>query len=315
MLLRVASISDLAAGIKGFDLTSVDGTALEPFSAGSHIVLQTAAGLRQYSLCNDPCERMKYRIAVLREPNGRGGSKYLHDNVKVGDTLHMERVMNNFPLHMTARRHMLLAGGIGVTPMLSMIASLSAAGAEFHMHYCTQTPTKTAFLDALSSFVEAGRVTHYFDNGNPDNGLNMREALREAGVDTHLYYCGPSGFMAAAKAASAHWPVYNVHFEHFAAPSGTEPTHHGPGRLFRVRIASTGCEFEIPPGRTIAEVLRESGVDIQTSCEEGHCGTCMTAFLEGEPEHRDQLLDDEARSSYMLICCSRSKSDVLVLDL
>jgi vanillate O-demethylase ferredoxin subunit len=316
MLLRVHAVATAAEDIRIYDLVDAEGRDLPPFSAGAHVDVHLSKSLvRQYSLCNAPAERNRYRIAVLREKAGRGGSQFLHDNIKKNDLVRVEGPRNNFPLAEGARRHVLIAGGIGVTPMIAMIADLMARGEDFHLHYCTRTIDKTAFHAELGALAAAGKVSHHFDNGDPANGLDFVSLLRNVEIGTHLYYCGPPGFMQAVRSASAHWPSNAVHLEHFTAPVDRPAPSSAQDRAFRVKLKSTGAEYEIPVGRTIIDVLREHGVDVQTSCEEGYCGTCMTPFLEGVPDHRSDLLDDEAREQYVLICCARARSDVLVLDL
>jgi ferredoxin-NADP reductase len=316
MLLRIKSIELLAEDIRGYELVDPEGKELPVFTAGSHIDIHlTDALVRQYSLSNDPAERHRYQIAVLREPTGRGGSQHVHDRLKVDDLVRVEGPRNNFALVDTAKRHLLIAGGIGVTPMMAMVSALEARSEAFHLHYCTRTPTKTAFLQELASLASRGKVTHHFDNSDPAQGLDLRKLLSGIDDGTHLYYCGPPGFMQAIKEASSHWPAGTVHFEYFAAPADAPPLTTEGDRPFRVRIKSSGVEYEIPVGATIVGVLRQHGFSVQTSCEEGYCGTCITPYLEGVPDHRDESLDDEARGQYVLICCARSKSDVLVLDL
>jgi vanillate O-demethylase ferredoxin subunit len=267
---------------------------------------------RDYSLWNDPAERRRYCIAVLREGEG---SRHLHDEIRVGDIVETSLPRNNFALAETAERHLLVAGGIGITPIMAMIAELKRRRADFVLHYCTRVPAKTAFRDELDLLAAMGKVVFHYDGGDPAKGLDIAALLREPQAGTHLYYCGPAGLMAAAKAASAHWPAETVHCEYFSGPAAAPPARLEDDRAFVVRLAQHGGEYEIMPGETIIEVLRRHGIETRTSCELGYCGACLTRYLAGEPDHRDPILNEAARKTHLLICCSRAKSDELVLDL
>jgi len=315
MQLRIRSITYLAEDINGYELVDPNGRDLPQFSAGAHIGVRLGEQVwRDYSLWNDPAERRRYCIAVLREKMGEG-SRRLHDAVKVGDIVEVSLPRNHFALAEDAGRHLLLAGGIGITPIMAMIAELRRRRADFRLHYCTRAPERTAFRDELDLLAATGRVRFHYDGGDPSKGLDIAQLLREREDDTHLYLCGPAGMMEAATAASAHWPAGTVHREYFAGPGAAPPARFEEDRLFRVRLAKTGGEFEVPPGETIINVLRRYGVETRTSCELGYCGACMTRYLDGEADHRDPILGEKARETQMLICCSRAKSDVLVLDL
>jgi vanillate O-demethylase ferredoxin subunit len=223
MLLRIRSITYLAERINGYELVDPDGHDLPPFEAGAHISVQLSEGLvRDFSLWNDPAERTRFCIAVLREADGRG-SRQLHEDVRVGDLVAGSMPRNNFPLAAGAERHLLIAGGIGITPIMAMIAELRRRRADFRVHYCTRSPDETAFLDDLAVLAALGRVQFHHDGGDPAKGLDIAATLRECRPGTHLYYCGPAGMMAAAAAASAHWPAGTVHFEFFAGPNAAAP--------------------------------------------------------------------------------------------
>jgi len=223
MLLRIRSITYLATRINGYELVDPNGHDLPPFEAGAHISVQLSEGLvRDFSLWNDPAERTRYCIAVLRELDGRG-SRQMHENVRVGDHVAGSMPRNNFPLAAGAEHYLLIAGGIGITPIMAMIAELRRRRAEFRVHYCTRSPEETAFLDDLAVLAALGRVQFHHDGGDPAKGLDIAAALREPRPGTHLYYCGPAGMMAAAAAASAHWPAGTVHFEFFAGPNAVAP--------------------------------------------------------------------------------------------
>src|SRR5215813_6151728 len=221
MLLRIRSITYLAARINGYELVDPDGHGLPRFAAGAHISVQLPEGLvRDFSLWNDPAESGRYCIAVLREGPG---SSQLHDRARVGDLVEGSAPRNNFPLAAEAQRHLLIAGGIGITPIIAMVAVLRRQRADFRLHYCTRSPEETAFLDELAIPAAQGWVQFHHDGGDPSNGLDIAATLREYRPGTHLYFCGPAGMMAAAETASSHWPAGSVHCEYFAGPKAVSP--------------------------------------------------------------------------------------------
>jgi ferredoxin-NADP reductase len=325
MLLRIRSVTWLTDEINAYELVDPNGHDLPRFEAGAHIAVRLGTAdsggrgaspgvWRDYSLWNDPAERRRYCIAVLRDKQGQG-SRQLHDTVRAGDLAEVSWPRNYFPLAAEAERHLLIAGGIGITPIMAMIAELKRRRAEFRLHYCTRAPDKAAFRDELELLAAMGQAEFHYDDGDPAKGLDIAGLLQKREPGTHLYYCGPSGFMTAAAAAAAHWPAESVHFEYFTGPAAAPPAALADDRPFRVRLAQSGGEYEVPAGETIAAVLRRHGVEIRVSCELGYCGTCLTRYLEGEPDHRDEILNDTARKTHLLTCCARAKSDLLVLDL
>ena len=315
MRLRLRSITYLAEDINGYELVDPNGRDLPRFEAGSHIGVRLGDDLwRDYSLWNDPAERRRYCIAVLREKLGEA-SRRIHDELRVGDAVEVSLPRNHFPLAAEAERHLLLAGGIGITPVMAMIAELKRRRADFRVYYCTRSPERTAFRDELDLLAAMGRVVFHHDCGDPAKGLDIASLLREPAPGTHLYYCGPAGMMAAAATASAHWPPGHVHCEYFAGLAAAPPTRLDEDRPFTVRLAQRGGEYQVPPGESILDVLRRHGVETRASCELGYCGACLTRYLEGEPDHRDAILGDVARKTHLLICCSRARGDTLVLDL
>jgi ferredoxin-NADP reductase len=314
----VRAITYEAEGIMSIELVDPAGRELPGFTAGAHLDVHMSQGLvRQYSLCNDPAEKFRYVIAVLYEPMGKGGSKFMHERVRPGDTLYVSEPRNYFPLAAEAKRHLLLAGGIGITPMMAMLAVLARKDSDFTLHYCTRSLKKTAFRNKLLGYAQEGRVVFYHDGGDPSRGLDVAELLGSYTPGTHVYYCGPAGFMSAARAATARWPAGTVHFEYFEPPaeSGEKETANSVNRSFRIRLAQSGRVFTVPADNSIVQVLRKHGIEVDTNCEEGYCGTCLTRYLEGQPEHRDIVLDDSDRANYVLICCARAVSEELVLDL
>ncbi|MFT4268890.1 MAG: PDR/VanB family oxidoreductase [Xenophilus sp.] len=303
----------VAEGICAFELERADGGPLPAFGAGSHIDVHVPGGpVRQYSLSNLPGGH--YRIAVLREPQSRGGSAGMHERVHEGDRITIGAPRNHFPLH-DAPRSLLLAGGIGVTPILCMAQRLAAWGADFEMHYCTRSPARTAFREEIAASAFAHRVHFHHDDGPAAQKLDAAALLARPDPGTQVYVCGPAGFiehvMGTAKGLG--WPPQQLHTEYFAA---AEQDTSGD-RPFEVKLASSGQTYTIPKDRTVLEALREQGVEILSSCEQGVCGTCLTRILEGEPDHRDMYLTDEEKAAgdQFLPCCSRARSLVLVLDI
>ena len=312
---RVASKEREADDICSIALERIDGQPLPDFSAGAHIDLHLRAGLvRQYSLCNQPQERQRYLIGVLRDPASRGGSQAVHDELVVGSVLQISAPRNHFPL-VAASRSLLLAGGIGVTPILAMAEALAADGRHFDMHYCSRAPERTAFRQRIAASNYAGQVHFHYDSAGPEQKLNLAALLAAADPETHIYVCGPGGFIehVTGTAKAQGWPSAQVHFEYF----GAAPVDSGEDRAFEVKLAASGKVIAIPAGRTAASVLMEQGVDIPVSCEQGVCGTCLTRVLDGVPEHRDVYLTDEERAAndQFTPCCSRARSALLVLDL
>ena len=312
--LRVSKVTREAQDIASFELVDPLGLELPPFTAGAHLDVRIRESIRrQYSLCNDPQERHRYVIAVLNEPAGRGGSRAMHEEIAVGSVLLVSPPRNHFPLAGSeARFHLLLAGGIGITPMLAMIAEMERRASPWHMHYCTRSPARTAFLDRLRPLIAAGKVELHHDDGDPARGLDIQKTLQTFEVGTHVYFCGPPGFMSAAKAGVGAWPPFNVHCEYFTAAEDRPDTLNAP---FQIKLKRSGQVLEVPPDRSIVAVLRDNGYEVETDCEDGYCGTCITPYLEGEPEHRDTVLSEDERKRYAMICCARARSPMLVLDL
>ncbi|AOR73257.1 Vanillate O-demethylase oxidoreductase [Burkholderia stabilis] len=316
LTVRVAAKHDEAADICSFELVRADGLPLPPFSAGSHIdVIVPGGPTRQYSLCNAPDENHRYRIAVLRDPKSRGGSAGMHDRVNAGDTLTISAPRNHFALAPGATHSLLLAGGIGVTPILCMAERLARIDASFDMHYCTRSRPRTAFLDRIARAPYAGRVQVHFDDEADSQRFDIAARLAVPEPGTHLYVCGPKGFMDAVltTARASGWPEAQLHYEFFAAD---ERQKDQDGR-FEVEIASSGRVIVVEKNESVVQALAKAGIEIETSCEQGVCGTCATRVLAGEPEHFDLCLtpDERAANDQFLPCCSRSKTARLVLDL
>lgn len=312
---RVARKTAEAQDIAGFELVAADGAALPAFSAGAHIDVQLPRGLlRPYSLCSDPRETQCYRIAVLREPASRGGSLAMHA-LKEGDALEISAPRNHFALASQASEHLLLAGGIGITPIVCMAEQLASAGARFELHYATRSASRTAFLAHLRDAAYAGCVHIHHSHGAAMQRLDLAAVVAQPRAGRHLYVCGPAGFIDAALAAAhaAGWPPETLHREYFAAPA-TAPAEQG---AFEVQINSTGAVIRVAPDQSVIAALAAAGIQRPVSCEQGVCGTCLTGVLDGQPEHRDVYLTDEehARGDCFTPCCSRALSPRLVLDL
>ena len=305
-----------AQDICSFELIGADGGVLPPFSAGSHVDVQTPAGLtRQYSLCNDPATQGRYQIAVLNDPKSRGGSRAMHELVREGDVLSISDPRNHFTLVNGAARSILVAGGIGVTPLLCMAERLANVGSFFDMHYCTRTEAKTAFLHRIRESRLAPYVHFHFDDGPPSQLVDMQRLLSEPATHTHLYVCGPSAFMdyVIHTALESGWNDSHIHREYFGSP----PASASADVAFEVQLASSGQVVRVASDQTIVQALAAAGLTVSTSCEQGVCGTCLTGCLEGIPDHRDLYLtaDERAKNDQLLLCCSRSKATRLVLDL
>jgi ferredoxin-NADP reductase/(2Fe-2S) ferredoxin len=316
LAVTVAKVADETVDIKRFELVSADGKPLPAFTAGAHIdVLMENGQRRSYSLANDPTERNRYVLGVLREPASRGGSTWMHGSVKPGMTLTVTVPLNNFKLVEHAKEHILIAGGIGITPILAMGHRLKALGAKATLHYCTRSPEKTSFMaDVKAAF--GGKVVFHHDGGDPSKGMKLADELKNRPEGTHLYICGPAGLLEAARKASAHWPDEAVHFEHFAATPSHKPTT--PNEPFDIYLSRRKLTLTVPADKTILEVVRAAGVEADSSCETGICSTCETRLISGRADHRDEVLSeaDRVANQKILICSSRAMpGEKLVLDL
>lgn len=313
---KVARKTKEALDICSFEFVEESGKELPGFSAGSHIDVEVAPGVtRQYSLCNDSSETHRYVIAVLREAAGRGGSAAMHDRVEVGDELTISAPKNHFPLAHGATSSLLIAGGIGVTPLLCMAERLHAMGAPFDMHYCARSRARAAFVDHIVASTYAPSVRFHFDDEGAEQRFDISQQLSSPQRGTHLYVCGPKGFMDAVlfAARAQGWAEAQLHYEFFSVGVVTHSSDSG----FEVLLASSGRLVMVPKDKSVVQALDEAGISIPVSCEQGVCGTCLTRVLSGEPDHRDLYLtpDEHAANDQFMPCCSRSKSARLVLDL
>lgn len=311
----ISAIRDEAEGIRSFRLEAVDGHPLPPALAGAHVDLHLPIGLvRQYSLCNDPAEAGAYLVAVKREPQSRGGSQWLHDVATVGTRILVGTPRSLLAIAPHASRHILLAGGIGVTPLYSMAMALKAEGQSFELHYFARSRANVAFVDALMS--EAFEGCAHLHLGVEHDALAGRldAILAARDEESHLYLCGPVPFMQTVRErASGLFRDDAIHEERF---SSMVPAADTTGR-FTVTLAKAGITIDIPADRSILDMLMASGRAIEHSCEQGFCGTCMTAVLAGEVDHRDTFLTPEeiVSGAWIMPCVSRARSANLLLDL
>lgn len=312
----VVARNNQAQDICSFELARSDGAPLPAFEAGAHIDVHLPGGLiRQYSLCNPPWETRSYLIGVLKDPASRGGSQAMYEQMQVGQKLFISEPRNLFPLSENAQRSLLFAGGIGITPILCMAERLHQLGANFELHYCARSIERAAFVERLQASPFAERVQLHFDDGPANQHLDAAALLANPDPGTHLYVCGPGGFMehVLSTAKTQGWGDERAHREYFAAA----PINHENDGSFAVKLNSSGQIIQIPADQSVAEALEASGILIPLSCEQGICGTCLTRVLAGEPEHRDLFLTEaeQAQNDQFTPCCSRAKSPLLVLDL
>ncbi len=309
--LRVASISREAEGINSYDLRHPAGGELPPFTAGAHVDLQLPNGLiRCYSLVNPERERHRYVIAVNKDAASRGGSRFIHEHLRVGDVIGVGIPRNNFALEEGATRSVLIAGGIGITPLWCMIQRLEALGRDWELYFSARTRQHAAFGGPLRRL---GARVHWNFDREPGGAMHdLAKIVRAAPPDAHLYCCGPRSMLAAFERATAARPPQLVHVEYFGPK---EPPAARGG--FTVVLARAGRSLTVPAGKTILETLLDEGLEVQHSCTQGVCGSCETPVLEGVPDHCDLVLSKEerARNRTMMICCSGAKSARLVLDL
>jgi ferredoxin-NADP reductase len=313
LMVRVADVRAEACDVMTLELRSIGGGQLPPFEPGSHLDLHLPNGLiRQYSLTNDWRERDRYVIGVGRAADSRGGSSYVHGNIRVGAQLKISAPRNNFRLDEDSAGFLFIAGGIGITPIMAMVRWCSANQKPWRLVYAARSRQRAAFYEELCQLGGDSLNFHFDDERN--GILDAAQAISSWTEGERIYCCGPGALMESVRDATANLPSGTVRFEWFTAPETNEVTD---SNSFTIRLERSGAEFEVPEQKSILEVLEENGFEIPFSCREGLCGTCVTNVCSGEPDHRDYVLSDEERASgkMMTICCSRSKSDVLTLDL
>jgi ferredoxin-NADP reductase len=307
---RLTAIRYAARDTHLYEFRRPDGRPLPAYDPGSHIDLHLPNGLiRQYSLIVAKPDPGIYTLGIKRDPASRGGSRYIHDELRVGKTVAISAPRNNFPLKEDARHVIFVAGGIGITPIWCMVQRLQQLGRSWQLHYSCRSRADMAFLDALEGMAPAD---FHFDDESMGKFLDIAGIVAQAPKDAHLYCCGPTPMLNAFEAATTDWPREQIHVEYFTAKA--EPAKQGG---FTVELARSAREFFIPEGKTILEVLLDEGVDVDYSCELGICGACEQRVISGLPEHRDAILTEEeqAENKRVMICCAGCKSDRLVLDL
>jgi ferredoxin-NADP reductase/uncharacterized iron-regulated membrane protein len=313
---RVNKIKFEAAEIKSFELVSLDGATLPSFTPGAHINVQIDQGLvRQYSLCGDLADRRRYLIAVKRVPDSRGGSQAMHERVVEGDVLSISAPRNHFPLAPRAGHHLLVAGGVGITPLLSMARHLLGTGASFELQYFARSVDDMAFHQLLSQPEFHGKVIFHYAIERHRLHEYLHRVLWQRRDGAHLYLCGPRPFMELVEStAAATWPPESIHIEYFGADPAASA---GESRPFEITLARSGGSYMVPAGKSILHLLGEQGIEVPCSCEQGVCGTCLTGVLKGTPDHRDAFLSESERKTgkKIMLCVSRAKTERLVLDL
>ncbi|WUB68248.1 PDR/VanB family oxidoreductase [Streptomyces sp. NBC_00582] len=311
MTLEIRAKDTIADGVVSLTLAHPDGARLPDWTPGSHIDLVLPEGTgRQYSLCGDRWDPYTYRIAVLREPAGRGGSAYVHDRLAPGDLVGVGGPRNHFPL-VPADRYLFIAGGIGITPLLPMIHQAELIGADWQLLYGGRSRASMAFREELSA-AHGDRV--HISPQDECGLLDLAPWLDTPDPGTKVYCCGPAPLLAAVEQACVAWPSYSLRTERFNAAALPEPVHQ---TAFEVELRRTGRTVTVMPDTSVLYAVRQVGADVLSSCEQGTCGTCLTPVLEGTPDHRDSILTDHERDANdcMLPCVSRSRGDRLVLDL
>ena len=316
--LKVIAVRQATPNIKIFRMESADGTLLPRFSAGAHLEfkLPVRAGRvekRSYSIASSPERRDHYEFGILRERESSGGSSFLHEQVREGQILEAEGPINNFPLCDNATKHLLVAGGIGITPILSMVRVLARLNTVFAVHYCAKSAEEMAFKAELES-VCGDVAKFYFDGGEPSRGVDIKQLLANFDPGHHVYVCGPRGLIDAVRSASAAagWPKHHVHYEFFGAEADLSV-----GEPLEVLLAESGRELTVQPGESILDAILDAGLDVDYDCKRGECGMCVTRVLEGKPLHRDVYLSarERAAGDCMCTCVSWAESGKLVLEL
>lgn len=308
---RVAALRDEAQDIRAFVLAAADGTPLPPYDPGAHVDVHLPDGLvRQYSLCGRDRHDGRYRIAVKREAASRGGSRWLHEHLREGDPLTIGRPRNAFALSPAAGRHLLLGGGIGITPLLAMAHELAARGEEFRLVYFARDQANAAFAGELQAAPLAGLCEILCGFSAADSAAALARLIGAAPPDTHCYTCGPAPFMDAIRThALARLPAAQFHQESFGPVEAS-------GACFTLRLQRSGRDIRVGGNQSVVDAMRAAGVEVETSCEVGVCGTCVTRIVEGCPEHRDSFLSaaEQAANTCFTPCVSRSRSALLVVD-
>jgi phthalate 4,5-dioxygenase reductase subunit len=310
--LIISQKEEIATDIWRFEFRDQTGADLPPFEAGSNLTVQVPSGARRcYSLCNDPAERDRYVIAVKRDAVGRGGSISMADETREGDTITVSSPKNDFPLDERSNEFIFVAGGIGITPILSMMRHLRSDGMRrFRLFYVARDPAATAFLEELQGDHWRPFVKVHHDYGDTSKSFDFWPVF-ERPTKAHIYCCGPRPLMDCVRDMTGHWPPGSVHFESF----GVDGSVLRQNKPFKIRVKRSGSSYEVPSDKSILDVLRDAGVRVSSSCESGTCGSCRTALCSGTADHRDLVLRDDEKSTQIMVCVSRAMSEELLLDL
>ena len=309
--LVVEKVERVADAVVALTLVDPDGASLPPWTPGAHVDLQLGDLVRQYSLCGDPSDSRSYTVAVLREPESRGGSAYVHEQLAEGSRVTVRGPRNHFAL-VSAPRYVFIAGGIGVTPMLPMIAEAEATGADWHLWYRGRARSGMAYVDRLAEYGDRVSLLP----GDETGPLDLATVLAEPQDGTAVYVCGPERLLVGVEEiCGASWPSSALHLERFAAKEIEAP--EGGEREFELELAASGVTLTVPPDKSVFQVIEDAGISVLGSCHEGICGTCEAIVLEGDVDHRDSVLNESERAANdaMMVCVSRCFSDRLVLDL
>ncbi|AEG49823.1 Phthalate 4,5-dioxygenase [Sphingobium chlorophenolicum L-1] len=310
---RVAERREEADGVVGLILAPTGPGSLPAYEPGAHIDLKLPNGLvRQYSLCGPQANGATYELGILHEAEGRGGSRYVHEHLAVGEVLEISAPRNLFPL-VPGQPALLFAGGIGITPILSMADELARQGLAYELHYCTRSATRAAFRQRIGETHAAERVHFHYDD-EPETRVDIEALLSGEPTERHIYVCGPNGFMdfVLGAARARDWPEERLHSERFSGAA-----ENADGDAFEIEIAGTGQVIHVPAGLSATAALAAAGIEVPLSCEQGICGTCLTTVLSGVPDHRDMYLSpaERAANDCFTPCCSRALTARLIIDL
>ncbi len=310
--LRLSEVHSEADNINRFVFESIDGKPLPAWSAGAHLDLLVGNYERKYSLCGRRDDRSKYELAVLKEETGRGGSKFIQENLKIGDLVRVRGPKNHFPLDESADDYVLVAAGIGITPIIAMADRLKELCKTYQIHYAGRSFDTMAFLNRLKS--DHGKVLHHYPSSE-GRRLNICELVAASPKMAQIYACGPDRLLSELKVVSKVLPDYAVHIERFSAAG--MPIDPSKERPFEIELRDSDLKLEVPAGRTVLDVLHSAGIDVACDCREGLCGSCEVQVLEGDIDHRDSVLseDERTQNTRMMTCCSRAKGKKLVLSI
>lgn len=314
LTVRVARVARQTPEVASFELVHPAGRALPSYQPGAHLNVHVPGGFaRPYSLAAaaQPGAVSRYVIGVKREPHSRGGSASLHERVREGDLLAVSTPRNTFPLRDEAPHSLLLAGGIGITPLLAMAQHLHRAGRPFTLAVFARSREHLAFPEQLQALGDAVRL--HLDDPTAAEKIALPQLLAAAPAGTHLYLCGPGGFMQAVRAAATDWPEERLHLEYFAPPD--QPGGAAVDEPFVLRLVQRGIDVPVGAEQSAVEALHDLGIDIPTSCEQGVCGTCVVPLAGGDAQHRDYCLSRTERLRKVALCCSRAKGEVLAVQL